>query len=149
MVRVAERCATKVKDAAFVFADDEKLMALSTHELCEAADRIAQAETLANEVLGDAKQILTSRQLAAKAIDESSKLQADFMKLQSRLSAAQADIFKSKKYSASKSSIQQRIAIRRCIEEADNKLKGADQKVAHVAAMAEKVSESGSVEGEF
>lgn len=122
----AEALAKNVAKAAEPFIDDAKLMELKSDEIREAGEATAKAESAANAALAEARKFITARQIEAKGKDASTEISAELIKLQTRLSAAQAEVSRNKKLSAS---VEQRLAAKRVIEEANTKMTAAEEKV--------------------
>jgi len=133
-VHKAEELAKKVGESAAAFEDDVKLLQLSSKEIRTASDETIKAEQLANAALSEARKFITQRQIESKGKDMSAEVSAELIKYQTRLSTAQAEVGKYKKLSAT---VEQRLQAKKSIEDAQNKLKGAEEKVAKVCAMVE------------
>jgi len=124
----AEALVEKVKEAASIFADDSKLMDLSAKEINEASKRTAAAEKEANDCLVEVRKSVTCRQIEAKGKDASVEVSAELIKFQTRLSTAQAEVGRQRKLFTS---VEQRLAVKRLLDEAEKKLKATEETVAN------------------
>mmetsp|Transcript_6785 Transcript_6785/g.20592 ORF Transcript_6785/g.20592 Transcript_6785/m.20592 type:complete len:392 (+) Transcript_6785:2-1177(+) len=133
----AEAMVEKVKEAANVLADDSRLMAMSAEEIRQASEKTSACEKAANEALVEVRKFVTARQIEAKGKDSSVEVSTELIKFQTRLSSAQSEVAKQRKLFTS---VEQRLAVKKLIEEADRKLKETEEKVAKaidaVAALA-------------
>merc|ERR1712242_503912 len=125
-VSKAESLVEKVKESAAVFADDAKLMAMSADEIREASERTSVCEKEANESLMEVRKFVTARQIEAKGKDASVEVSTELIKFQTRLSTAQGEVGKQRKLFTS---VEQRIAVKRLIDDSDKKLKETEEKV--------------------
>jgi len=139
----AESLVEKMKEAAAVFADDAKLMAMSADEIREASEKTSVCEKEANEALMEVRKFVTARQIEAKGKDASVEVSTELIKFQTRLSSAQSEVSKQRKLFTS---VEQRLAVKRLIDEAEKKLSETEDKVAKamaaVAGLEELTSES-------
>merc|ERR1719401_2597125 len=117
---------------AEVLQDDAKLAELTSKEIRAAADETVKAEQAANAALADARKFITARQIESKGKDMSTEASAEFIKYQTRLSAAQAEVSKLRKVSGS---VEARLAAKKVLEDAQGKLTAAEAKVTKVAEM--------------
>jgi len=123
----AEQSVERMSEAAAIFADDERLMAMSSEEIREASERTAVCEKEANQALMEVRKFVTARQIEAKSKDASVEVSAELIKFQTRLSTAQAEVGKQRKLFTS---VEQRLAVKRLIDEAEKKLAAAEEKAA-------------------
>merc|ERR1712242_345703 len=130
-VSKAESLVEKVKESAAVFADDAKLMAMSADEIREASERTSVCEKEANESLMEVRKFVTARQIEAKGKDASVEVSTELIKFQTRLSTAQSEVSKQRKLFTS---VEQRLAVKRLLDEAEKKLKETEEKVAKAMA---------------
>lgn len=130
-VAKAEVVVEKMKEAASIFADDAKLMELSADEIREASEKTTVCEKEANDALMEVRKFVTARQIEAKGKDASVEVSAELIKFQTRLSAAQTEVTKQRKLFTS---VEQRLAVKRLLDEADKKLKDTEEKVAKSTA---------------
>jgi len=126
-VAKAEGLVERMKEAASVFADDSRLLELSIDLIREASERTTVCEKEANESLMEVRKFVTARQIEAKGKDASVEVSTELIKFQTRLSAAQAEVAKQKKVF---SSVEQRLAVKRLLDEAEKRLKEMEEKVA-------------------
>jgi len=140
VVLSAEAAAQKCTEAADALADDTKLSDL------DAASDTLEAEAAATTALTEARKFITTRQIESKGKDSSPEVCAEIARLQARITAAQSQVQKTKKIS---SSFEQRIAVKRAIEESENKLKAAEQNVVTVQEILTtlEATDSGSDDG--
>jgi len=131
-VQKAEDLSKKVSEAAAAFEDDAKLLQLASKEIRAASDETIKAEQAANTALAEARKFITQRQIESKGKEMSAEVSAELIKYQTRLSTAQAEVGKYKKLSAT---VEQRLQAKKTIEDAQTKLKAAEEKVAKVCAM--------------
>jgi hypothetical protein len=125
-VTKAEELAAKVAEVAAVFEDDSKIMTISSEDMRKAGTETTTAEKAANAALAEARKFITARQIEAKGKDASEELSALLIKYQTRLSAAQSEVSKFKKLSAT---VEQRLAAKKVIEDAVGKVTAAEEKV--------------------
>merc|ERR1719412_2624562 len=125
-VAEAEGLVEKMKETASIFADDGKLMELSADEIREASERTSACEKEANTMLMEVRKFVTARQIEAKGKDASVEVSTGLIKFQTRLSTAQGEVAKQKKVF---SSVEQRLAVKRLLDESDKKLKETEEKV--------------------
>jgi len=145
-VTKAEDLAKRVMEAAKVFMDESSLCDLSAAELRAAADETLKAEAAANAALMDARKFITARQIEAKGKDTPNENVQTLVKYQARLTTAQSEVGKCKKLS---SSVDQRLAAKKAVEEAESRLKSAEERVKSAVALAEAVGEpSAEAEGD-
>jgi len=135
-VASAEALCKKVAEAAEILGDDAKLTEHSSVDMRAAAECTNRAEVLASQALIAARKFITARQIEAKGKEASASVGADLNKFQSRLTAAQSDITKYKKISAT---VDQRLAVKRVIEDAHAKLKDAEDKVEKTGGLLSKL----------
>lgn len=128
-VTKVEALVKKVTETASIFDDDTKLFAMSAKEIRAAAEETANAEAEANAALAEAKQLITDRQIEAKGKDVATEMGAELSKFQARLTSAESDISKYKKLS---STVEQRLAAKRIIEDGSKKLQTAEEKITRV-----------------
>jgi len=140
----AESLVEKVKEAAGIFADDTKLMELSAEEIREASEKTAACEKLANEALMEVRKFVTARQIEAKGKDASVEVSTELIKFQTRLGTAQTEVAKQRKLFTS---VEQRLAVKRLLDDAEKKLKETEEKVAAATAAVAGLEELGQEEG--
>jgi len=138
----AEGLVEKVKEAAGIFADDTRLMDLSPEDIREASEKTIAAEKEANDVLAEVRKLVTARQIETKGKDSSVEISAELIKFQTRLSSAQAEIGKQRKLFTS---VEQRLAIKRQMGEAEQKLKQTEEKVAKATQGVATILESSAI----
>uniref|UniRef100_A0A7S0A754 Uncharacterized protein n=1 Tax=Pyrodinium bahamense TaxID=73915 RepID=A0A7S0A754_9DINO len=126
-VAKAEKLVETVKEAASIFADDAKLMELSPEEIREASEKTTVCEKEANEALMEVRKFVTARQIEAKGKDASVEISTELIKFQTRLSTAQSEVAKQRKLFTS---VEQRLAVKRLLDEAEKKLNETEEKVA-------------------
>merc|ERR1711953_514299 len=114
------------KEAASIFADDGKLMELSADEIREASERTSACEKEANTMLMEVRKFVTARQIEAKGKDASVEVSTELIKFQTRLSTAQGEIGKQRKLFTS---VEQRISVKRVLDDADKRLIETEDKV--------------------
>merc|ERR1711953_423747 len=119
------------KEAASIFADDGKLMELSADEIREASERTSACEKEANTMLMEVRKFVTARQIEAKGKDASVEVSTELIKFQTRLSTAQSEVSKQRKLFTS---VEQRLAVKRALDEAEKKLAETEEKVAKAMA---------------
>lgn len=129
-VKRAEELCASVVESAKVFADDGKLMELSSEQVNEASEKFNAADKEAAEALKEVRKMLTQRQLEAKGRDSVVEVSAELIKFQTRLGAAQQELAKQKKLF---SSVEQRVAAKKIFDEAERRMVAAEEKVAKVA----------------
>jgi len=127
----AESLVEKVKEAAAVFADDAKLMAMSADEIREASEKTSVCEKEAGEALTEVRKFVTARQIEAKGKDASVEVSTELIKFQTRLSTAQSEVSKQRKLFTS---VEQRLAVKRVLDEAEKKLAETEEKVGKAMA---------------
>lgn len=137
----AESLVEKMKEAAAIFADDAKLMALTAEEIREASEKTSVCEKEANDALMDVRKFVTARQIEAKGKDASVEVSAELIKFQTRLSSAQTEVAKQRKLFTS---VEQRLAVKRLIDEADKKLAETEDKVGKAMAAVAGLEELGN-----
>merc|ERR1712008_353041 len=125
-VAEAEGLVEKMKEAASIFADDGQLIELSADEIREASERTSACEKQANTMLMEVRKFVTARQIEAKGKDASVEVSTELIKFQTRLSTAQGEVGKQRKLSTS---VEQRIAVKRLLDDSDKKLKEMEEKV--------------------
>eukprot|EP00416_Gambierdiscus_australes_P004688 CAMPEP_0171129418 /NCGR_PEP_ID=MMETSP0766_2-20121228/118908_1 /TAXON_ID=439317 /ORGANISM="Gambierdiscus australes, Strain CAWD 149" /LENGTH=1029 /DNA_ID=CAMNT_0011592615 /DNA_START=23 /DNA_END=3112 /DNA_ORIENTATION=+ len=141
-VAKAEGFVDKMKEAASIFADDAKLMELSAEEIREASEKTTVCEKEANEALMEVRKFVTARQIEAKGKDASAEASTELIKFQTRLSTAQSEVAKQRKLFTS---VEQRLAVKRLLDEAEKKLKETEEKVSKAT---EAVSHLEELDGE-
>jgi len=129
-VKRAEELCASVVECAKVFADDGKLMELSSEQVNEASEKFNAADKEAAEALKEVRKMLTQRQLEAKGRDSVVEVSAELIKFQTRLGAAQQELAKQKKLF---SSVEQRVAAKKIFDEAEKRMVAAEEKVTKVA----------------
>jgi len=137
-VSKAEALVKQVAEAANVFADDSKLMEMAADSIRGAAEETNKAEVAASAALADARKFITARQIEAKGKENAAEVSAELIKFQTRLSTAQAQVSKFKRIA---STVEQRLAAKRVIEDANSKLKGAEEKVQKVADLVQSLDD--------
>jgi len=137
----AEGLVEKVKEAASIFADDAKLMELSAEEIRDASEKTVAAEKEANDVLSEVRKFVTARQIETKGKDSSVEISAELIKFQTRLSSAHAEVGKQRKLFTS---VEQRLAVKRQMDEAEKRLKQTEEKVAKATEGIAVIRESSS-----
>merc|ERR1712136_421235 len=141
-VKRAEELCASVVECAKVFADDGKLMELSSEQVNEASEKFNAADKEAAEALKEVRKMLTQRQLEAKGRDSVVEVSAELIKFQTRLGAAQQELAKQKKLF---SSVEQRVAAKKIFDEAEKRMVAAEEKVAEAhAALGEVTTENTS-----
>merc|ERR1712242_306516 len=130
-VSKAESLVEKVKESAAVFADDAKLMAMSAEGIREASEKTSVCEKEANESLMEVRKFVTARQIEAKGKDASVEVSTELIKFQTRLSTAQSEVSKQRKLFTS---VEQRLAVKRVLDEAEKKLVETEEKVGKAMA---------------
>mmetsp|Transcript_14154 Transcript_14154/g.44179 ORF Transcript_14154/g.44179 Transcript_14154/m.44179 type:complete len:808 (+) Transcript_14154:3300-5723(+) len=126
-VAKAEALVERVKETASVFADDTKLMELTAEQIRVASEKTIVCEKEANEVLVEARKFVTARQIEAKGKDASVEVSTELIKFQTRLSTAQTEVGKQRKLFTS---VEQRLAVKKLLDEAEKKLMETEDKVA-------------------
>jgi len=139
----AESLVEKVKEAAAVFADDAKLMAMSADEIREASEKTSVCEKEAGEALTEVRKFVTARQIEAKGKDASVEVSTELIKFQTRLSTAQSEVSKQRKLFTS---VEQRLAVKRVLDEAEKKLADTEEKVGKAMAAVAGLEELTSTE---
>eukprot|EP00931_Biecheleriopsis_adriatica_P025093 TRINITY_DN154_c0_g1_i8.p1 TRINITY_DN154_c0_g1~~TRINITY_DN154_c0_g1_i8.p1 ORF type:complete len:2005 (-),score=792.65 TRINITY_DN154_c0_g1_i8:106-6120(-) len=132
----AEQLAEEVKTAASVLEDDEKIAELSSQEIRAASEKTIKAELAAAKQLAETRKFITARQIEAKGKEATSEVSQELIKYESRLRNVQNDIAKYKKLA---SSIDTRLAAKKTIEDAQNKIKAVEEKLAKVEKLAEAI----------
>jgi len=122
----AETFVEKVKEAASIFADDAKLMDLTPEEMHEASEKATSAERDANDAIAEVRKFVSARQMEAKGKDACVEVNGDLIKFQTRISAAANEISLQRKLM---SSVEQRLSVKRLVDEAENKIKSVEDKV--------------------
>eukprot|EP00927_Polykrikos_kofoidii_P057619 TRINITY_DN5177_c0_g1_i2.p1 TRINITY_DN5177_c0_g1~~TRINITY_DN5177_c0_g1_i2.p1 ORF type:complete len:2015 (-),score=503.12 TRINITY_DN5177_c0_g1_i2:85-6093(-) len=138
-VAKAEALVRNVAEGAAVFEDDEKLFELSAPDIRAAAEATEKAESAANTALAETRKFITARQIEAKGKDASSETGALLIKLQTRLSNAQAEVGKYKKIAAS---VESRLALKKVLDEATSRINAAEEKITNMETVVEGISES-------
>jgi hypothetical protein len=128
-VAAIEECLVNVKQAASAFTDDVQLTLLSVDEIREARESAMAEEKKTSEMIAKAKQSIMTKQIEAKGNQGSPEVSQELMKLQARLSVAQTELGKLR---ISFSSVDQQLSSKRVIEEAEQKLKAVEVKVAAI-----------------
>lgn len=128
-VAAIEECLVNVKQAASAFTDDVQLTLLSADEIREARESAMAEEKKTSEMIAKAKQSIMTKQIEAKGNQGSPEVSQELMKLQARLSVAQTELGKLR---TSFSSVDQQLSSKRVIEEAEQKLKAVEDKVAAI-----------------
>jgi len=118
------------------------LMDLSPEDIREASEKTIAAEKEANDVLAEVRKLVTARQIETKGKDSSVEISAELIKFQTRLSSAQAEIGKQRKLFTS---VEQRLAIKRQMGEAEQKLKQTEEKVAKATQGVATILESSAI----
>mmetsp|Transcript_98110 Transcript_98110/g.177121 ORF Transcript_98110/g.177121 Transcript_98110/m.177121 type:complete len:1018 (-) Transcript_98110:62-3115(-) len=133
----AEALSRSLAEASTIWADDEKLSALSTAELKEASEQTVLREKEVNAALVEARKIVAARQIEAKGKEGFVEVNSELLKFQTRLAEAQTEVSKQRKLF---STVEQRAALRRVAAEVEKKLGETDEKVSKaersVAALA-------------
>eukprot|EP00811_Abedinium_folium_P001962 NODE_117_length_3614_cov_4.281331.p1 GENE.NODE_117_length_3614_cov_4.281331~~NODE_117_length_3614_cov_4.281331.p1 ORF type:complete len:905 (-),score=361.82 NODE_117_length_3614_cov_4.281331:706-3420(-) len=123
----------KVKESASIFRDDAKLMELSADEIRKASERTAAIDKEASERLSEVRQLVTTRQIEAKGKDASVQVNTELIKFQTRLAHAQAELAGQRKLYAS---TEQRLSMKRALDDLDKRLHGAEEKVSKAEQLA-------------
>eukprot|EP00931_Biecheleriopsis_adriatica_P025091 TRINITY_DN154_c0_g1_i6.p1 TRINITY_DN154_c0_g1~~TRINITY_DN154_c0_g1_i6.p1 ORF type:complete len:1521 (-),score=627.15 TRINITY_DN154_c0_g1_i6:106-4536(-) len=132
----AETLAEEVKTAASCLEDDDKITELSSQEIRAASEKTIKAELAAAKHLAETRKFITARQIEAKGKEASTEVSQELIKYESRLRNVQNDIAKYKKLA---SSIDTRLAAKKTIEDAQNKIKAVEEKLAKVEKFAEAI----------
>jgi len=147
-VSKAEQLVENVKQVAAVFSDDSKLMELSPEEIREASERTAAAEKEASDAIMEVRKFVTAGQIEIKGKDAGVEMSSELIKFQTRLAAAQTEVGKQRKLFTS---VEQRLALKRQVEEAEKKLVATEEKVQKaadaVAALMQSLPGDGDNEG--
>jgi len=101
-------------------------MELSADEIREASERTSACEKEANTMLMEVRKFVTARQIEAKGKDASVEVSTELIKFQTRLSTAQGEVGKQRKLFTS---VEQRIAVKRLLEDSNKRLKDTEEKV--------------------
>merc|ERR1712176_1458538 len=88
-------------------------------------------EKEANESLMEVRKFVTARQIEAKGKDASVEVSTELIKFQTRLSTAQSEVSKQRKLFTS---VEQRLAVKRVLDEAEKKLAETEEKVGKAMA---------------
>jgi len=99
----------KEREAAAALEDIDKLAEMTPEEVKAHTEEAKKAELAANPALAEARRFITQRQIEAKGKEHSEEIREMFIKLQTRLSAAQNEVVTSRKLAQS---VEQRLAAR-------------------------------------
>lgn len=133
-VNKAEELAAKVAEAGKVLQDDEKLAELSSADIKNAAEETVKAEQTASKQLAETRKFLTARQIEAKGKDVGSEVSSELIKYETRLRNAQTEIAKYKKCA---STVDQRLAAKKTVEDAQAKIDVVSSKLQKLKEMSE------------
>jgi len=133
-VNKAEELVREMGNIVAPLADDAKFFAMSSADIRAVTEEAARAEKAAKEALDTARKFVTARQIESKRKEMSTEVSAELIKYQTRLSAAQAEVGKHKKVSASMDS---RMAAKKAVEEAQTRIAGVEEKVVKVGEACE------------
>lgn len=133
-VKGAEELAGRMKEAAAALEDIDKLAEMTPEEVKAHTDEAKKAELAANPALAEARRFITQRQIEAKGKEHSEEIRDLFIKLQTRLSAAQNEVVTARKLAQS---VEQRLAAKKVAADARQTLQEALAKVDSAVQAAE------------
>eukprot|EP00930_Biecheleria_cincta_P023467 TRINITY_DN1695_c0_g1_i1.p1 TRINITY_DN1695_c0_g1~~TRINITY_DN1695_c0_g1_i1.p1 ORF type:complete len:2092 (+),score=696.54 TRINITY_DN1695_c0_g1_i1:73-6276(+) len=133
-VNKAEELAAQVAKAASALQDDEKLAELTSADIKAAAEETVKAEQIASKQLAETRKFLTARQIEAKGKDVGSEVSSELITYEKRLRNAQTEIAKYKKCA---STVDQRLAAKKSVEDAQAKIDVVSTKLQKLKEMSE------------
>eukprot|EP00930_Biecheleria_cincta_P023470 TRINITY_DN1695_c0_g4_i1.p1 TRINITY_DN1695_c0_g4~~TRINITY_DN1695_c0_g4_i1.p1 ORF type:complete len:2021 (+),score=568.23 TRINITY_DN1695_c0_g4_i1:448-6063(+) len=133
----AEELAAKVAEVGAALVNDEQLSELSSADIKNASEQTIKAEQAASKHLSETRKFLTARQIEAKGKESSSEVSTELIKFETRLRTAQTEIAKYKKAA---STVDQRLAAKKSIEDAQAKVGAVSDKIQKLIEMSEAIT---------
>jgi len=145
-VTKAEALVKAVGEKVLPFSNDDEMFKLTAEELKTAAQDTLQAEQDASKALAEVRKFITARQIEAKGtVSGNAEASTELIKYQTRLSSAQTEVNKYKKLV---SSVDQRLAAKKIVEEATNRLSNAEDQVKNVVKLVDGLGDEETQEPE-
>eukprot|EP00931_Biecheleriopsis_adriatica_P073976 TRINITY_DN4816_c0_g1_i1.p1 TRINITY_DN4816_c0_g1~~TRINITY_DN4816_c0_g1_i1.p1 ORF type:complete len:1912 (+),score=720.91 TRINITY_DN4816_c0_g1_i1:76-5811(+) len=146
VIKKAEELADQVAEAATPLEDDDKLQDLTSQEIRSASEETVQAERLAFKHLADARKLVFDKKKELEGREAAEELSSDLFKYDQRLQDAQN---KTNMYKTLATTVENRLAAKSAIGDANSKLAAVDEKLEKIAMLVKEVQAPAPVEEEL